>query len=254
MVEARKLNPEDLGALQYAARLVTAVVDGRALAAGFDHALETQDRSEVRWSALFGKWMLAAKEAWRKGESPTAGEADALYERLSRVDGAHPDVLARRYQLLQLSPARDDEKKKTGEVLKEMRFGLPALPPTLSDLIALWRAEDSLRLGAPRSCLAALKQVAQSAPGLESSRLLRVMALFKDRQDKACLREVESWLKEQEKKDGILKSLRWWIMLRAGRAREIVYEFEKQEEKMTNAELWIEAVAKFHTYRKVKPG
>ena len=249
LLAARKLQPDYEGIVQYAARMVTAVHDGGALEPMFDETLATQDRAEMRWAALFGKWMLDVQRAAANNEDPLSDEVDNWWRRLDAVSPSHPDTVSRRYQLMKLDPKREDEAARTAEQLKSMEFGEPPVATKLSGLIRMWRAEDAMRLGASTVTLQEVAQLEIREPTMEGLRVMKVMALFKARKDDECLAELNSWLDESEEDDQFLVAMRWWIMLRNGKALDVMRELEKREEDPTNASLWIEAVAKFHVYR-----
>jgi hypothetical protein len=249
LLSALKLEPDSDGLLQYAARLVTAVEDGSAFAPTFDKVLETQDRAEPRWAALFGKWMLAVQAARKAGGDPLAGDTDTLYRRLDAVSPSHPDVLSRRYQLLALDKARTAELEAAAVQLEEIEFGKPATPSTLTGVQRLWRAEDALRLNAPNITLDEITQLEVREPELEGMRVMRTMALFKARENTAALGAINTWITEAGEEDEFLLAMRWWILLREGRSKEVLDEITKRTEEPSNASLWIEAVAKFHVYR-----
>ena len=132
LVQAQKLQPDYEGLVQYAARLVTAVSDGAALEPIFVKTLETQDRAEMRWAALFGSWMLDVQRAAKSNGDPLAEDVDNWWRRLDAVSPSHPDTLSRRYQLLKLDKKHDDEASKAAEQLKEMEFGKPPIATKLS--------------------------------------------------------------------------------------------------------------------------
>jgi hypothetical protein len=249
LLEALKLEPDSDGLLQYAARLVCVLEDGSPFAATFDRALDTQDRAEPRWAALFGKWMLAVQAAGKVNGDALAGDADTLYRRLDAVSPGHPDTLSRRFQLLALNPEREAERTAASAQLEELEFGLPATPATLAGVLRLWRAEDALRLNAPNITLDELTQLEVREPELDGLRVMRTMALFKARDNEQALSAVDSWLAEAGEEDAFLLAMRWWIMLREGRSKEVLDEISKRTDEPTNASLWIEAVAKFHVYR-----
>ena len=250
LLAAIKLQPEYEGLVQYAARMVTAVVDGSALDPVFDNTLATQDRAEMRWAALFGKWMLAVKAAVNERGDPLAEPVNVWYQRLDAVSPSHPDTLSRRYQLLMLDEARAAEAEAAAEQLKNIEFGQPPTPSSGASLMRLWRAEDALRLGVPGTTLAELTQLEAREPKLEGTRIMRTMALFRARDDARCMADIESWLNESEQEDEFLSAMRWWLMLRDGRALEVLGELRKREGDPTNATIWIEAVATFHVYRR----
>ncbi|MCC6464831.1 MAG: hypothetical protein IT463_05770 [Planctomycetes bacterium] len=240
------LEPAEPGNLQFAARLVCAVEDPAGLKPVFDGALAGQDRAEVRWTALFGLWMLAVRKAPAQALS---GDADQWRQRLATMDPAHPDLLGRWWQLLKLDPARKAEAEAAGKVLQESSVGMPPEAPTMDALLDLWRAEDLLRLGAGRPCFEAVSQLEVRAPGIAGLRMLRVMALFKARDDTRCLAALDAWLGESEEPDEVLQTLRWWLLLRNSRGPEVLKDLESRQDAPGNARLWVEAVAKFHTYR-----
>ncbi|MBZ0137859.1 MAG: hypothetical protein K8I27_15975 [Planctomycetes bacterium] len=246
LLEALKHQPDYDGLQQYAARMVTAVSDAKALAPVFDKTLETQDRVELRWAALFGKWMLAVKAS----DDPLDDEVNNWYRRLDAVSPSHPDTLSRYYQLLKLDPRRDDEAEATLEQLREIEFGEPPAVSSLTSLLRLWRAEDALRLNAPNITLSELTQLEVREPDVEGLRIMRTMALFKARENDKCLENLDNWFEQSEEPDEFLVAMRWWILLRDGRSLEVLAELREREKEPTNASLWIEAVARFHVYRK----
>ena len=249
LLSALKLEPESDGLLQYAARLVTAVEDGAEFAPIFDKTLETQDRAEPRWAALFGKWMLAVQAASKSSGNPLAGDADVLYRRLDAVSPSHPDSLSRRYQLLTLDKARTAELEAAAAQLAEIEFGKPATPATLPSVLRLWRAEDALRLNAPNITLDEITQLEVREPQLDGMRVMRTMALFKARENDEALGAINTWITDAGEEDEFLLAMRWWILLRQGRSKEVLDEITKRTDEPSNASLWIEAVAKFHVYR-----
>jgi hypothetical protein len=249
LLSALKLEPKSDGLLQYTARLVTVVEDGSAFAQTFDKALETEDRAEPRWAALFGKWMLSVQAASKSAGDPLAGDADTLYRRLDAVSPSHPDVLSRRYQLLALDKARATELEAAAAQLEEIEFGKPATPATLTGVLRLWRAEDALRLNAPNITLDEITQLEVREPTLEGMRVMRTMALFKARENEHALDAINKWIADAGEQDEFLLAMRWWILLRTSRSKEVLDEITRRTEEPSNASLWIEAVAKFHVYR-----
>lgn len=243
LLQAQKLQPREDGLVQFAARLVSAVEDGTALEPLFDETLANQDTPESRWAALFGKWMLAVRK-----DDPLRPEADAWYQRMELVAQGHPDTLTRRYQLLALSGEHAAEAEETRAQLAESEFGVPDTPQSLDALFRLWRAEDALRIGAATVALSEVVQLEAREPALAGLQIMRVIALFKAREDERCLAGIEAFQQEATEPDQLLASMRWWIMLRGGRSRQVLVEVEK-EESPGNATLWIEAVAQFHVYR-----
>ena len=243
--KALKLQPDYDGLQQYAARMVTAVADAKALEPVFDKTLETQDRVELRWAALFGKWMLAVKAS----EDPLAEDVNNWYRRLDAVSPSHPDTLTRHYQLLSLNNEHAEEAEDALEKLKEIEFGEPPVVSSLNSLLRLWRAEDALRLNAPNITLSELTQLEVREPDANGLRIMRTMALFEARENEKCLDNLDNWLDQSEEPDEFLVAMRWWILLRDGRSLEVLNELGEREEEPTNASLWIEAVAKFHVYR-----
>lgn len=240
LAAAIKLRPKEAGLIQFAARLVTAVEEPAALSAVFDDTLATQDVLEARWAALFGKWMLSV----RAGD----GAAAKWLERLEAVAPGHPDILTRQYQVAKLDPRSDREAEVLRKQLEESDFGVPDSPTTLPALLMLWRAEDALRIGAPDTALEQLAQLEARETGLPGLRVLRTIALFKAREDETCLGAIDAWLAESKEPDQLLQGMRWWIMLRTGRGKEVLVEVEG-ETQPTNATVWIHAVARFHVYR-----
>ena len=130
-----------------------------------------------------------------------------------------------------LDPKNAAEAAKTAEQLKQIDFGAPPVATKLSNLMRLWRAEDALRLGAPAITLDEVSQLEIREPGLEGLRVMKVMALFKARDDKDCLGELNSWLDETEQDDEFLVAMRWWVMLRSGRALDVMRELEKRQDE-----------------------
>jgi hypothetical protein len=245
LIEALKLRPSYDGLQQYAARMVTVLQDASALAPVFDATLATQDRVELRWAALFGKWMLAVKGA----DDPLHESVDQWYRRLDAVSPSHPDTLSRRYQLLRLEEGRTEEADAALKQLEQIEFGEPPVVSSLASLLRLWRAEDALRLGAPNLTLGELTHLEVREPDTAGLRVMRTMALFKARDDKRCLENLDAWFASAEQPDEFLQAMRWWILLRDGRSLEVLNELRDREREPTNASLWIEAVAKFHVYR-----
>ncbi|MBK8205462.1 MAG: hypothetical protein IPK87_01590 [Planctomycetes bacterium] len=253
LIAARKLRPAEAGLVQYAARLVTAVADPTGLDAVFDDTLATQDVLEARWAALFGKWMLAVRSAEAGKKDPLAQDTDQWYLRMEAIAPGHPDTLTRHYQLQRLDPARDRQAEETRKKLEASEFGVPDSPTTLTAVVMLWRAEDALRIGAPQVGLQQLTQLEAREPGLPGLRVLRTIALFKAREDDACLGSIEAWQAENKEPDALLESIRWWILLRRGNGKQVMVEVEKNLEAPNNATLWIQAVARFHVYRAGAP-
>lgn len=249
LLKALKLQPDYDGLLQYAARMVTAVNDAAPLGPVFEATLQTQDRVELRWAALFGKWMLAVKAADDLTNEASRAEVETWYRRLDAVSPSHPDTLSRHYQLLKLDPEREAEAADALEQLKEIEFGEPPAVTTKSSLLRLWRAEDALRLNAPNITLSELTQLEVREPDVGGLRLMRTMALFEARENEKCLENLDNWFEQSEQPDEFLVAMRWWILLRDGRSLEVLNELRQRDEEPTNASLWIEAVAKFHVYR-----
>lgn len=245
LLDALKLQPDYEGLQQYAARTVTAVNDASALAPVFEKTLETQDRVELRWAALFGNWMLAVKSA----EDPLSNDVNQWYRRLDAVSPSHPDTLSRYYQLLKLDEKRTSDAKEVLQRLKEIEFGEPPAVSSKASLLRLWRAEDALRLNAPNITLSELTQLEVREPDVSGLRIMRTMALFEARENEKCLKNLDNWFEQSEEPDEFLVAMRWWILLRDGRSMEVLNELRAREEEPTNASLWIEAVAKFHVYR-----
>lgn len=249
IAKAAELRPGQEGVVQFAARLATVIEDWQDLEPLYDETLETQDSSELRWAALFGKWMLAVRKAERDGGDPLGEEASALHGRLESIAADHPDTLSRHCQLLALDPEREEEAAAAGEALKELGLGSAPTPSNLSAVVRLWRAEDALRVGAPELALGEIAQLDVREPELEGLRIMRTMALFRARDDERTLGSIDAWLNELEEGDEMLRTMRWWILLRRGEGRQVLDELESREEDPTNASLWIEAVANFHVYR-----
>jgi hypothetical protein len=247
LLAARKLSPEENGLILMAARLVSVVEEPAALSTLFDETLASQDTAEARWGALFGKWMLAVRDAEKSRADPLAGESDSLYQRMNVVAADHPDTLTRRFQLVALDPARSVQMEETRKKLADSEFGVPVTPGSLAAVLKLWRAEDALRVGAPAVALHEITQLEARDSSLGGLPVLRTIALFKAREDDRCIAGIEAWQSENEP-DAMLESVRWWIMLRDGRGKEVLVELEKREEP-SNATLWIAAVAQFHVYR-----
>lgn len=243
---ALALEPSETGNLQFAARMVCAVDEPARLKPAFEAALAGQDRAEPRWAALFGLWMLAVRG---KPADALSGDAEQWRQRLATMDPAHPDLLGRWWQLLKLDPARTAEAEAAGKALDESGVGMPPEAPAMDSLLELWRAEDLLRLGAGKPCFETVTQLEVRAPGIAGLRMLRVMALFRARDDVRCLAALDAWLAESEEPDEVLQTLRWWLLLRNARGPEVLKELEARQDAPGNARLWVEAVAKFHTYR-----
>jgi hypothetical protein len=246
LLKARRMRPREDGLVQFAARLVSAVEDGSKLAPLFDETLATQDTPEARWAALFGKWMLAVREG-----DPLRPEADIWFERLESVAAGHPDTLTRRYQLLSLNEERAEEAAEARAVLEGSEFGVPDTPRNLAGLLRLWRAEDALRIGAAGIALTELVQLEAREPQMTGLPVMRLIALFRAREDERCIAGIEAWQQEATEPDQFLASMRWWVMLRSGQSRQVLVEVEKSTP--SNATIWIEAVAKFHMYRASTP-
>src|SRR5690606_32176877 len=157
-------------------------------------------------------------------------------------------TLTRRYQLLALDSGRTVEMEAERKKLLESEFGVPAVPSTLQSLLRLWRAEDAMRIGAPRIALAELDQLDTDEPDMDGLQSLRTIALFRARMDDRCLIEIESQQAALETPDPMLQSMRWWIMLRQGKAKAVLAELEGLESP-TNATLRIEAAAQFPVHR-----
>jgi hypothetical protein len=242
------LVPEDGGVLQFAARAATVLDDPAPLAPLFEQTLAGHDRAELRWTALFGHWMLALRKSVAAGSDPLGDEPDLWRKRLEAMEPGHPDVSGRYYQLLRLDSARAQQAETLGKQLEEYGLGVPPVPSTHAALLRLWRVEDALRVGASNPAVALATELRRAEGELEGSRMLLVMALFKARQDDRCLAEVEAWLAESKEPDDILLSLRWWLLLRQGKSVEVLADIEKRGGD-NNSRLWLEAVARFHTYR-----
>lgn len=249
ILKAWEYRPEHEGIVQYAARLVTTVVDAGALRPVFETTLDTQDKAELRWAALFGHWMLDIKDAAENETDPLGEEVDEWWRRLDAVSPQHPDTLARRYQLMVLNGAMEEEAAAIEDKLEEMGFGATPVPSSLRATIRLWRAEDALRLGAPNIALDEIDQLEVREAELDGLRIMRTMALFRARQDERALGSIDSWLDDLENGDPMLQTMRWWILLRRGESRRVLNEIENRDTDPNNATLWIEAVAKFHIYR-----
>lgn len=249
IVNAHKLCPDYEGIIQYAARLVTTVLDGTPLRRMFEQTLDTQDKPELRWAALFGQWMLAVKAAAVDETDPLAEDVNNWWRRLDAVSPQHPDTLARRYQLLVLDGSMKEQATESAAKLKEMGFGATPVPSDLRATIQLWRAEDALRLGAPNISLDEITQLEVREPELDGLRIMRTMALFRARQDERALGSIDSWMNELDDGDEMLTTMRWWILLRRGESKMVLFEITNRETEPSNASLWIEAVAKFHLYR-----
>jgi len=246
--QAHTLAPEDAGTLQFAARAAILLGDSAPLRGVFEQTLVGKDRAELRWTALFGLWTLALHNAMVAGTDPLADDVEAWRKRIEAMEPGHPDVAGRYYQLLKLNPDRAEEAKTLGEQLEEIGLGKPPVPSTHKALLALWRVEDALRVGAADPAIAEIIQLRKAEGNLEGSRMLQVMALFKARKDAECLRELDTWLAESDKTDDILLSLRWWILLRGGRSVDVLTDIQKRGGE-NNSRQWLEAVAKFQTYR-----
>ncbi|MBX3475279.1 MAG: hypothetical protein KF754_12915 [Planctomycetes bacterium] len=242
------LTPEDPAVLQFAARAVVVMADPGPLRAMFDQTLAGKDRAELRWTALFGIWMLELCRCGQSAANPLADEVDGWRKRLEAMEPGHPDVSGRYYQLLRLDPQRADEAKSLGTQLEEYGMGVPPAPTNLAALLLLWRLEDSLRVGAFDRALVDVAELRKREGNLEGTRMLGLMARFKARQDDICLAEIDAWLAENEKADDILLSLRWWILLRQAKPLDVLTDIQKRGGE-NNSRQWLEAVAKFHTYR-----
>jgi tetratricopeptide (TPR) repeat protein len=247
---AWRLQPRYEGLIQYCARLVTVLKDGAELAIVFKATLESLDRMEHRWAALFGLWMIDVQAAINAEKPALNEDSEGFYKRLSEIDPAHPDVLSRRYQLLSLNAEKEDEFKVTQESLEKLKLGLPPLVKTPVSLLSLWRAQDSLRMGAPTITLAECDQLEVRQPDIVELRLMRLLALFRNREDDVCLSSIEEWMGESDEPDEFLQNMRWWIMLRHKRAGEVLSELNDKNQKPSNSMIWIKAVAKFQLYRK----
>lgn len=246
--KAFELRPTETGLVQYAARLCTVVGAGKLLPI-FDAVLETQDVAESRWAALYGKWISAAVSALSQGTDAFAADNEVLWRRLDAIAPDHPDTLTRRYQVLALAPERKQEFEAAGAKLDKSGFGKPATPRSAAAVLRLWRAEDALRLNAFAISLAEIEQLLVREPDLPNLRVLRALALFKARNDVACLEAIKSMSAETETPDEMLLSVRWWVLLRQGRSKEVLGELETTAGEPTNARLWVQAVATFHLYR-----
>lgn len=242
------LAPEDPGTLQFAARAATLLDDAAPLRPLFEQTLAGKDRAELRWTALFGLWTLALRDAMAKGGNPLGEEPESWRKRLEAMEPGHPDVAGRHYQLLKLDPNRADEAKTLGEQLEELGLGLPPVPSTAAALLTLWRVEDALRVGAVEPAIGQVTELRKAEGNLDGTRMLLLMARFKARQDETCLAEIDAWLAESKETDDILLSLRWWILLRQGKPVDVLTDIEKRGSD-NNSRQWLEAVAKFHTYR-----
>lgn len=242
------LAPEDSGTLQFAARAATLLEDPSPLRPLFDQTLAGKDRAELRWTALFGLWTLSLRDAISTGADALGEAPESWRKRLEAMEPGHPDVAGRHYQLLKLDPNRATETKTLGEQLEELGLGLPPVPSNPKALLALWRIEDALRVGAVEPAIGQVADLRKAEGNLEGSRMLLLMARFKARQDATCLAEIDAWLAESKETDDILLSLRWWILLRQGKSVEVLADVEKRGGE-NNSRQWLEAVAKFHTYR-----
>ncbi|MDC1141483.1 hypothetical protein OAU50_00185 [Planctomycetota bacterium] len=246
---AWRLQPRYEGLIQYAARLVTVLKDGSELDVAFKATLESLDRMEHRWAALFGLWMIETQSAINAATPALSEKAEGYFNRLTEIDPAHPDVLSRRYQLLSLAEGKKDEFKATKEALEKLQLGLPPLVKTGASLLSLWRAQDSLRMGAPNITLRECDQLEARQPDIVELRLMRLLALFRNREDDVCLSSINDWISETDEPDEFLLNMRWWIMLRHARAGEVLSDLNDRKDKPTNSMLWIKAVAKFQLYR-----
>lgn len=244
------LDKEDTGTLQFAARAITLLKKPAELGSVFDETLAGKDRAELRWTALFGEWMLAICGAAETKADPLGEPVEAWRKRLEAMEPGHPDVSGRYYQLIKLQPGREAEANALAKELDEGGSGAPPSPSNLDAVLSLWRAEDALRLGAPAVTLSEATQLSAREGNLEGLRMLRVMALFKLREDVGCLQIIDSWLAEGDKPDDLLLSLRWWVMLRSGKSVDVLRDMEQRGGSKNNSRAWIEAVAKFQTYRK----
>lgn len=250
--KAFELRPTETGLVQYAARLCTVVsaeVNGQTLQPVFDKVLETQDVAESRWAALYGKWISTVTTALAKGTDAFADDNEILWRRVDAIAPDHPDTLTRRYQALALVPERKEEFEAAGAKLDTGGFGKPAAARSAGAVLRLWRAEDALRLNAFSICLAEVDQLLVREPELPNLRVLRALALFKARNDAACLEAIQAMAAESETPDEMLLSVRWWVLLRQGRSKDVLDELANAPGEPTNARLWVEAVATFHLYR-----
>jgi len=243
---AFRLDPENTGILQFAARAVTVLDDPAPLGELFDETLAGKDRAELRWTALFGHWMLAVRKA--ADSDPLAEPVERWRLRLEVMEPGHPDVAVRYLQLLRLRPEREAEAKQLEESLNDYGLGTPPAPDTQAALLALWRAEDALRTGAPSVALATIARLEETQPDLEGLRLMRIMALFVACDFALCLEQIDRWLAESGEADEMLLSTRWVILLRLNRPADVLADIRARELK-SNAARWFEAVANFHTYR-----
>ncbi|MEE9312794.1 MAG: hypothetical protein V3V10_10340 [Planctomycetota bacterium] len=248
-LKAWRYQPRYQGLIQYCARLVTVVQNGSELAVVFKATLESLDRMEHRWAALFGLWSIDIQRSINADESLFGKAIEDYFKRLTEIDPAHPDVLSRRYQMLALDESRESEFAATQEALERLKLGLPPLVKTTTSLLSLWRAQDSLRMGAPNITLTEVDGLEVRQPEIVELRLMRLLAMFRNRDDDACLSTIKEWMSESEEPDEFLQNMRWWIMLRHGRAGEVLSDLNDSKDKPTNSSLWIKAVAKFQMYR-----
>jgi hypothetical protein len=158
--------------------------------------------------------------------------------------------MSRRFQVVSLLPLHEVEARALRELFAEQKIAPPGVPGSLAGLVRSWRAEDCLRLSAPRPCLEEIAQLDGRETGLGDLNMLKASALFGLR-DFTRSREVLARMAGGAGKEGDeTKYMRRQCLILEGRAPEVVREIEAQGEKTTNAELWQLAVARFHTYRK----
>jgi hypothetical protein len=249
VASANRLAPRETGIVQFAARMVCVLDDPEPLAEMFRNTLDTQDALEPRWAALFGNWMLEVRRAHKANADPLGEAARNWWQRLEVVAPGHPDTLTRRVQLLSLYPEHARAAEEAAAELEAAGLGeAPATPGNLAGLISLWRAEDALRVGAPGVTIHEVDQLEVREPALQGLDLLRIVALFRARQDESCLQTIDAWI-QQDRTDELILSMRWWILLRQGKGRDVLVELESREATPSNATLWVHAVARFHTYR-----
>jgi hypothetical protein len=244
--EATRVNPREDGLVMYAGRLATVAADTAGLAGLYADLLASRDSAEARWGALYGMWMLSVRAA---AESPLGPETERWRLRLEAISPGHPDVLIRHAQLLALDPARSAEAEAVLQQAREYNLGPPALAASLDGLLRLWRAEDALRVGVPGAALDELTHLMVLEPDLPGLRFLRAIALFSAREDDRCIAAIEAMDEADGDVGDALRSLRWWAMLRNGRAREVREELRERQVRPTNASLWVELVADFHLRR-----
>ncbi|MCC6574502.1 MAG: hypothetical protein IT462_12000 [Planctomycetes bacterium] len=248
LLEARKLEPRDRSVVRFAARLAAALANPAPLRAMFEDVLAKQEDPEARFGALFGLWTTDVCLALRAEKDAFSKEIEATWLRLLEIDEGQPDALSRRYLLISLHEHRKPEAERIKQRLEQLGFGAPATASSAAALVRLWRAEDCLRLGAAHPCLAELDQLMPREPRMPALKLLRATGLFVTRQDAACIEYINGLLAETQGKGDELIAMKRQIQLRQGKAIELVRELEGSEPTSQN-DIWVLAVARFHTYR-----